>query len=212
MAATSKRAGSRPYGVPPSVAMVQGVIAKMKEKTGRTIDEWVKEVKRSGPATEQERAQWLKSEHGLGTNYAGWIAGRSVGKGLEDGDPAAYLRAADRHVEEMYGGAKSALRPIHDELLRVAYSLGSDVKACPCQTIVPLYRHHVFAQIKPSTKTRVDLGLALGDLKKVPARVIDTGGFEKKDRITHRIAIGALEEIDDEVKKWMEVAYEGDRG
>jgi uncharacterized protein DUF5655 len=51
--------------------------------------------------------------------------------------------------------------------------------------MVPFYRHHVFAQIEPSTRTRIDLGMALKDTK-TPKRLIDTGGFAKKDRITHR--------------------------
>jgi hypothetical protein len=88
---------------------------------------------------------------------------------------------------------------------------GADVKACPCKTIVPLYRNHVFAQIKPTTNSRVDLGFALAKYKgKLPKRVIDTGGLAKKDRITHRIEIASVGEIDDEVKKWLKIAYELD--
>ena len=40
---------------------------------------------------------------------------------------------------------------------------------------------------------------------------IDTGGYAKKDRITHRIPISSLAEIDDEVKKWLRTAFEEDR-
>jgi hypothetical protein len=61
-----------------------------------------------------------------------------------------------------------------------------------------LYREHVFAEIKPATRTRIDVGLALGDAK-VPPRLIDTGGLAKKNRITRRIPITSLGEIDDEV-------------
>ena len=41
-------------------------------------------------------------------------------------------------------------------------------------------------------------------------RLIDTGGFAKKDRITHRIPIRRPEEIDDEVNHWLKSAYEMD--
>ena len=83
--------------------------------------------------------------------------------------------------------------------------------ACPYKTIVPLYRHHVFAQIKPTTNTRIDLGLALAKHKaKLPKRLIDTGGLQKKDRITHRIEISSLDDIDADVKKWVRAAYELD--
>jgi hypothetical protein len=109
----------------------------------------------------------------------------------------------------MYSGARAGLRPIHDALLKLGLKIGKDVKACPCQTIVPLYRNHVFAQIKPATNKRVDIGFALGDMKP-EGRLIDTGGFAKKDRITHRIPLESVKDIDDEVKQWLKVAYDRD--
>ena len=197
------------YGVHPSVAMVQKAIDDLPARTGRSLDEWLKFIKKSGPKTEQERREWLKTENGLGTNYAGWLAERAEGKGGEDGDPEAYLRAAEGYVEKMFAGPKESLRPIYDALLKLGLGLGKDVKACPCQTIVPLYRKHVFAQIKPTTQTRIDLGFALKDLR-ASGRLIDTGGFAKKDRITHHIPITSVRDIDDEVKRWLKAAYELD--
>ena len=155
------------------------------------------------------RRDWLKTELGLGTNTAWWLAERSVGKGEEISDPDNYLRAAEKYVAEMFSGKKEHLRPIYDALLKLGLGTGKEAKACPCQTIVPLYRNHVFAQIKPTTQTRIDFGLALGDTR-TPKRLIDTGGYAKKDRITHRFEITSLKDIDDEVKRWLKVAYERD--
>jgi hypothetical protein len=200
---------SSAYDVHPGVAMVQNTMAKLKEKTGRNLDEWIAFIKQAGPPTEKERRDWLKKEHGLGTNYSWWLAERAEGKGTEDGDPDEYLRAAVVYVEAMYAGAKAGLRPIHDEILKLGRKLGKDVKVCPCKTIVPLYRNHVFAQVKPTTRTRIDLGFSLGDTK-AAGRLIDTGGFAKKDRITHRIPLTSMKEIDDEVKGWLKKAYEMD--
>jgi|HubBroStandDraft_4_1064222.scaffolds.fasta_scaffold22817_5 hypothetical protein len=121
------------------------------------------------------------------------------------------LNAAAVYVEEQYAGTKEKLRPLYDELLRLGKSMGEDVKACPSKTMVPLYRQHVFAQIKPTTNTRIDLVFALARYKrKLPNRVIDTGGVAKKDRITHRMELKAVAEIDAEVKKWLRMAYELD--
>ncbi|MEO8435303.1 MAG: DUF5655 domain-containing protein [Pyrinomonadaceae bacterium] len=205
----TKTASKSIYGVHPGVAMTQKWIAELKQKTGRSLEEWLKLIKKEGPATEEERRKWLKETHGLGTNSAWWMAERSLGKSEEAGDPDSYLRAAEKYVEEMFAGKKAGLRPLYDKLLQVGLKTGKDVKACPCQTIVPLYRKHVFAQIKPTTQTRIDLGIALGDMK-TPKRLIDTGGFAKKDRITHRIEITALPDIDDDVKHWLKVAYDRD--
>ena len=202
-----------PYSVHPGVQMIQDWIGTLKTKTGRSLDEWLAFIKKSGPKDEAARRDWLKSELGLGTNSAGWLAERSVGKGNDEDTPKGYLAAARRYVDEMYS-SKTGLRPLHDRLIDLGRSLGKDVRICPCQTIVPLYRGHVFAQIKPSTRTRIDFGLALGPLmkakEKLPARLIDTGGFKKKDRITHRIVIETDDDIDKELARWAKRAYDLD--
>jgi hypothetical protein len=197
------------YGVHPGVAMVQDWVASLAEKTGRSLDEWLRLIKDEGPPTEKERRDWLKTHYKLGTNSAWWLAERAEGKGMEDCDPEAYLKAAEGYVEAMFAGSKAGLRPIYDELLKLGLRQGKDVKACPCKTIVPLYRNHVFAQIKPATRTRIDFGFALKDTK-ATGRLVSTGGFEKGDRISHRIPISAVAEIDDEVKRWLKKAYDMD--
>lgn len=197
------------YDPHPSLRMVQSIIAGMKEKTGHTLDEWLLVVEEDGPAGQKERVAWLKKEQGLGTNYASWIAERSLGKPEMSEDADEYLRHAEDYVVNMYAGPKEHLRPIYDQILTYAKTLGRDIRVCPCQTMVPIYRNHVIAQVKPTTRTRIDMGLALRDTK-TPKRLINTGGFAKKDRVTHRIEITRLEEFDDEAKRWMKKAYEMD--
>src|SRR6266550_88266 len=99
--ARSEKAGATKksrYSVHPGVAMVQNWVATLKDKTGRSLEEWLALVKRSGLRTEKERREWLKKEHGLGTNSAGWIAERAEGKATVDDDPEAYLEAAEGYV------------------------------------------------------------------------------------------------------------------
>ena len=206
MAKESSANTSSLYSVHPGVQMVQDWIASLKDRTGRSLDEWFAYIKKDGPKDEAGRRAWLKDTVGLGTNTAAWLAERSVGKGAEEDTPEGYLATVAKYVEDLYAGPKAALRPIHDALLQLGLSLGKDVNICPCKTMVPLYRRHVIAQVKPSTKTRIDFGLALGDTK-ATGRLIDTRGFAKKDRITHRIAISSLDEIDAEVKRWLKTAY-----
>jgi len=197
------------FAVHPGVVMTQSIITAMQEKTGRSLEDWLEVVGTDGPASEKERREWLKAKHGLGTNYAGCIAEISVGKG-ELFTAEGYLRLAPQYVEDLFAGPRAGLRPIYEALLATGLKLGKDVRVCPCKTFVPLYRNHVFAQIKPTTRTRIDLGLAVKDTR-TPKRLIDTGGFAKKDRITRRIEISSAAEIDDEVRRWMKTAYDMDQ-
>lgn len=195
------------WGVHPGVAMVANWERDLPEKTGRTLAQWIKLVKSDGPSSTKARIAWLKSEHGMNTTGAWWLVERAEGRVGEEGDPKYYVESAQKYVDEQYAGHKSALRPIFDALMDLSLSLASDVKACPCQTMVPIYRTNVIAQIKPTTRTRIDFGLALGDTP-ASGRLVDTGGFAKKDRITHRIGIESLADIDAYVKKWLRVAYD----
>jgi predicted transport protein len=197
------------YSVHPGVAMTQKWLQDLPPKTGRSLEEWIALIKKSGLPTEKERREWLKKEHNLGTINAAALAERAEGKGTWEDSPEAYLQIAHEWVAAQYSGPRAALRPLYEQLLKLGLSLGRDVKACPCKTMVPFYRKHVFAQIKPSTNTRIDLGFALGNMK-TPKRLIDTGGYGKKDRITRRIEIKSKSDIDDEVKHWLKKAYEMD--
>lgn len=200
---------SSPYSVHPGVAQIRKWVHDMPQKTGRSLDEWLALTRKAGPPTEKERVEWLKREHKLGTNNAAWIAGRLEGKNTEEDSPEAYLKQAEDWVEAQYTGPRAALRPLYEQLLKLGFSIGEDVKACPCKTMVPFYRNHVFAQIRPSTNTRIDFGLALGNTK-TPKRLINTGGYEKKDRITHRIEVKSKADIDDELNRWLKKAWEMD--
>src|SRR5215510_810421 len=60
------------YSVHPGVVMVQKWVETLPEKTGRSLEEWISLVKKSGPKTEKERREWLKDKHKLGTNSAWW--------------------------------------------------------------------------------------------------------------------------------------------
>lgn len=194
------------YGVHPGVSMVQKWVAQLKDKTGWSLEEWYEQIRKHGPADEKGRRDWLKSEHALGTNTAWWLVESMDGNETWDADPDVYLRQAEVYVEDQYA-IKPTLLPIYNKLLKLGKGLGKDVKVCPCKTIVPFYRNHVFAQVKPTTRTRVDLGLALGPDVPFNDRLLDTGGLKKKDRITHRIGLTSVADIDDEVLHWFKAAY-----
>ena len=199
------------YDMHPSMQMLRSVITDMKTKTGRSLEEWLRFVNSKGPTGEKERRDWLKTEHGLGTNYAAWIAARSAGKEDDGENPDQYLQHAQDYVDQVFAGPKEDLREIYDEILTYAKTLGKDIRVSPCRTIVPIYRSHVIAQVKPTTRTRLDLGLALKDTpRRQNGSSTRGGGFAKKDRITHRIEITSRLTSHQEARRWLRTAYEMD--
>ena len=198
------------YAVHPGVAMVQKWVSELKQKTGRTLEEWQAHIVKSGPKDLAARREWLKTKYKVGTNTAWWLAERADGQPTWDETPEAYLAIAPTYVDEMFAGPKAHLRPLGDAIMRMALEVAPDIKFSPCKTIIPFYREHVIAQIKPATNKRVDFGLSLGADVPFTSRLKDTGGLKKKDRITHKIEITRPEDIDVEVEHWLRAAYERD--
>jgi hypothetical protein len=196
--------------VHPGVAMVQKWVSELKQKTGRTLGEWCAHIRKEGPDDLPARREWLKTRHKLGTNTAWWLAERADGRPTWDESPESYLAMAPVYVDEMFAGPKAHLRPLADALMRLALDVAPDIKFSPCKTIIPFYREHVIAQIKPATTRRIDFGLALDARTPFTERLKDTGGLKKKDRVTHRIEIAGPEDIDVEVEGYLRRAYERD--
>jgi hypothetical protein len=82
------------YAVHPGVAMVQKWAAELKQKTERSLEEWMALVKEEGPKEGKKPARMAENEIQLGMNSACWLAERTKGKGGEEDNPEAYLSAA----------------------------------------------------------------------------------------------------------------------
>ncbi len=196
------------YSVHPTVSYVATMLRNLPDRTGRTLAEWKNVISAGGPTGQKEIVVWLKSNHDLGGTTANLVAGAATGQDPEKYDEDHYLTMAVDFVSTMYNGKKSHLRPMHDVLISRIAELGDDVRLSPTKTFVPAYRNRVFAQIKPATLSRIDVGFALkGYTDVLPDRLIATDGLKKGDRITHRIPVAAVAEIDSELDRWLHVAY-----
>ncbi|MCE5246247.1 DUF5655 domain-containing protein [bacterium] len=197
------------FGVHPLVAHMRSMTANLEARTGRGLAAWIEVVRREGPAGDRERLVWLKTRHKLGGATAGLIVECVAGRGRAFADEETYLAAAPRLVDALFSGPKAALRPLYEALARLACSIADDVRICPTTTAVSIHRRHVVAEIKPASRTRIELDLALG-AEKGGGRLVETGGLAKKDRLTHRVVVERLEEIDDELTAWLRLACERD--
>ncbi len=76
------------------------------------------------------------------------------------------------------------------------------------QTYVSFVRQRQFALVQPTTRATVDLGLVLPGHE--PAERLRPAGSFGSGRTTHRVTLGSLDEIDDQVREWLRAAYAGD--
>src|SRR4051794_16853578 len=116
------------YGVHPGVRRIEKWIGELKETSGRSLEEWLDLLKKSGPKDEKSRREWLKKEHGFGTNAAWWIAQRAEGE-----------LTAEEYVEQMFSGGEKGPRPPYDKLLPLRLGGAGEVKGGPPRPMVPLF-------------------------------------------------------------------------
>lgn len=175
------------------------MIAGLKEKTGKTIDQWVAIVKKSKLEKHGEIVSMLKADHELGHGYANLITHYARG-----GVPAAGAGAGDL-VAAQYAGAKAGLLPVYEALIGGIRKFGGDVEVSPKKTYVSLRRSKQFALIQPSTATRIDVGI---NLKGTPAagRLEASGSFNSM--VSHRVRVESKADVNAELLGWLKKAYE----
>lgn len=170
------------------------MIENMPEKTGKSLNEWIKILKKKSFEKHSEGVQYLKSEYNVTHGFSNTIVTLSK----ESNSTSEDL------VESQYKG-KEDLIPIYDELIKYLESLGSDITISPKKGSVSIIRKRQFILIKPATKTRVDLGFKLKD-KPITDRLENSGPFGSM--CTHRVKISEITDIDNELKSWITEAYE----
>lgn len=172
--------------------MTATMVANMPEKTGNTLVSWLAIVSASGQEKHGQIVKMLKTDHGMTHGFANMAAHHALNL-ASTGD--------DDLIASQYSG-KESLKPVHDAVRDYAVSLGDDVEVAPKKTSVSLRRSKQFALITPAAKTCIDLGLALkGEQSKGRLETYNT-------MCSHRIRLKTRDDFDDEVKRWMKLAYE----
>ena len=175
------------------------MIANLKEKSGRSLEQWLALVAKSGLAKHGAIVKWLKAEHGLTHGYANLVAAKALE--AASGAPAP---GSDELVRAQYSGPKAALRPIYEALVARLQKLGPDVEIAPKKSYVSLRRSKQFALIQPSTAERVDVGIQLVGVAPT-ARLEQSGSFNAM--VSHRVRVTDRKQIDAELVGWLKQAY-----
>ena len=177
--------------------MANTMIANLKNKTGKSLQQWIAIAKNSDAAKHGEIVKLLKTDHGMTHGFSNLVAHKTL-----KGDAGRIGETVDL-VAAQYAGNKAGLKPIYDALIRVAKSCGA-IEIAPKKAYVSLRRSKQFAIIQPSTQIRLDLGL---NIKGEPAkgRLEKSGSFNAM--VTHRVRLEKVTDIDKDIKAWMKKAW-----
>ena len=179
--------------------MAAAMIANMKDKTGKTLEQWLDIAQMTGATKHGEVVKALKSDHGMTHGYANLVAHK-----LLKSDAGSRVASGEDLVGAQYSGAKAQLKPIYDAIARAVLTFGDDVELAPKKTYVSLRRSKQFALVQPSTRTRVDLGIKLKE-EPVGGRLEASGSFNSM--VSHRVRLERPEDVDDDVLAWLRKAY-----
>ena len=176
--------------------MAATMIRNLPEKTGKSLQQWLTLLGKQDLDKHGQIVAYLKKEHGITHGFANLIAAKYRDKG--EATPVSLITT-------QYSGAKAELRPIYDALIEAVAAFGKDVEISPKKAYVALRRNKQFAIVQPSTKTRVDVGLNLGN-KKAGKRLEASGSFNAM--VSHRVRLESPDDIDAELVKWLKQAYD----
>jgi hypothetical protein len=179
--------------------MKAAMIAGLREKTGKSLDEWLAILRASGLSKHKEFMTLLKGEHGFTHGFANLIALQAL---QSDSHTAA---DTDALVEAQYTGSKAGLRPVYDALIAAVRKFGPDVEVSPKKAYVSLRRRKQFGIVQPSTATRLDVGINLKGVE--PAgRLEPSGSFNAM--VSHRVRVAKPGDLDRELLGWLRQAYD----
>jgi predicted transport protein len=179
--------------------MAATMIANLKDKTGKTLPQWLKVAKTSRLQKHGELVNLLKTEHGMTHGFANLVAHKALASDAGSATDTADLVAAQ------YAGAKAGLRPIYDALLAAIAKFGTDVEIAPKKSYVSLRRSKQFGLIQPTTKSRVDVGINMKGAA-AGSRLEASGSFNSM--VSHRVRVEDVTEVDRELIGWLKRAYE----
>jgi hypothetical protein len=176
---------------------------RVLDDTGKTWEHWLSAARRRKEKSEKGVFEWLKAQ-GIAPMAAGWLAYEA------SRDEVADYEEPEPLVDALYSGPHHAVRPLHEAVVDALNALGDDVTVTACKTMVPAYRKHVFAEMRPS-EGAVEVRLALGTVPP-KGRLLPGPGSMPGERMTHRVLVRSKKDVDSEFRGWLATAYENGAG
>jgi hypothetical protein len=172
----------------------------LESRTGQGVAAWNERIAAGTPknrADEPALRNWLSAE-----GVTGYTQSLLVWETF--GYPEFLVADAEELIDKQYAD-RPQLRPILDAVLAALPALAGPVTVQARGTLVSLVSpRRTFAVVKPTTKSRVDLGLRL-DTTQPEGRLEPAKNL---GQATVRIRLTTPDEVDDEVRNWLTRAYD----
>lgn len=177
---------------------LQTMLDNLKKNSGKSLEQWIKIVKKQNFTKHGEYLKYLKGEHGLTHGYANLI---SMKARVADADS---ITDKDSLVTIQYKG-KESLIPIYKKVKTAILKFGKDVEIAPKKSYVSVRRKKQFAMLIPATKTRFEIGI---NLKGTKGKGILEEINKANSMCSHKIKITDSKQVNKELINWLKLAYE----
>ncbi len=171
--------------------MMEAVTRSMEERTGRTLEEWVRLVEQADldPLEQKDVRRWLKEVHGVPQNSQ-WAIADAAAKAAGWERPSV-----EEYADALYAGAKAPLRPLHDAVVALATGLGGDTAVEGRATYAPIVRKTQFAAVAPGPRGTLRVGLRYRDTVPDDPRLEPAKSFAQATHWLHLAADAEEDEV-----------------
>lgn len=170
-------------------------LANLLALTGKSVAAHAAEISKTDLSKHMEIVKYLKANYGLGHGNSSLLAAK-IREQLE-GAPVS-----DKDLlKAQYAGAKSGLEPLMVELAAYCAGMGGDVSKVVQKTGLAFRRNKLFALIQAPSAKRIQLSLNL------PETPNDERVQAYKGMCKHKVDLGSLEDLDDQVVGWIRESY-----
>ena len=138
-----------------SFEIEQEFLQKIKEITGKSLPDWLAEIKTTGMNGTKEILEWLKKDHAMNHSQAFLLAGIYN----NNGNP---VYADETELLNAQFGKNTNLRPLYDAVVDFVLAAIPDTIVLPKKTYVSLTLEREYAAIAIKSK-EIRLGMDLGD-------------------------------------------------
>ncbi|WP_026897524.1 DUF5655 domain-containing protein [Daejeonella oryzae] len=176
----------------------QEFIQTAKEKTGKSLEEWLELVKKTGYSKQMEILNWLKKEHQLNHMQAQFVAGIFLNNGQ-----VVYQNESNL-LENQFAKCED-MRPLFDAVSKKILFNFPDAQIIPKKTYVSFTAKKEFAAINIKPK-EIRLGIDLGD-EPFTEDLQKTKLTGPMPRISHMVVIQHINDLNEQVSFHLQQSY-----